>query len=575
MKRLASICISLILFVLSFEYALATEFGKLPAPVDSNTDDSGPPANNPPRITIRTGIPTGVLPEKGISGDTFRFGFDYDDEDKDPCVRCEVWIDLDGNGSIEESERFPLEAQNTIAGTSASVEYVNYEGDVVIHRTQIESQIRFRFYASDGKDEATIENGTHAKFVTFDENIVNVVAIAILIPNSDEIPETIPGGNVSVEVALAVSYKHAENISFDVDSLVESLKESPLAFGTFSDYTVRSSYHSNSYDRIVFRFNFNVSSDAQNGLHKLELPPLSYFYNDNLENGDTIYNLSKEVRVLPYIVVLPSIDTRVALIGDPIEYSFSVFMGANEESLEDNEVKALKDFDLGMVTVHPFEIKRRDVSKHRYPSGAQKTEYTLSLVYFGVPEQEELVIPSIEVAGKIFDEIPVLIYAVDPPAVIPKTSRQYFDLLEKIDEISTPESYQIPATSTQFATERMYTIVSVIAFILAMYFVGFGGVLSRMFNRERSRGFTRRIVWLKKNYEHAKREYEKKQTMVSLGTYYHSLYAYLRELHGVNYMGPLSEFRILLEKNPDSSFDSSMVSELENIERTYYEKGAV
>lgn len=107
--------------------------------------------NTPPEIgyAMERDSRLGVNPLTGRSGDMFTFEVMYTDRDEDKPTRVEVWIDLDDDGNFSEDEHFPMRPKSNFEG----VKYARYIATrVIIPRGS--GKIKYRFFATDGKDDA-------------------------------------------------------------------------------------------------------------------------------------------------------------------------------------------------------------------------------------------------------------------------------------------------------------------------------------------------------------------------------------------------------------------------------------
>jgi len=111
--------------------------------------------NNAPTL-IWTGEPyyvtDGVNPDTGGNGSAFEFRVNYTDLDNDAPSSIQVWVDINDNGIYEENEKFALTGvdggDTTYSDGKLYAKTLNlqYAGD---------GQLKYRFYASDGTDQAT------------------------------------------------------------------------------------------------------------------------------------------------------------------------------------------------------------------------------------------------------------------------------------------------------------------------------------------------------------------------------------------------------------------------------------
>jgi hypothetical protein len=105
----------------------------------------------------------GINPNSGDGGSNFVFRIDYRDADNTPPNPIEVWVDMDDSGAYDEGESFVM--------TEADAGDTNYTDGKRYTRTLAlpyagDGVLNYRFYASDGMDDATGTPGSADKFVT-------------------------------------------------------------------------------------------------------------------------------------------------------------------------------------------------------------------------------------------------------------------------------------------------------------------------------------------------------------------------------------------------------------------------
>ena len=125
---------------------------------DANT----PPAmltvnkvGNVPELTY------GTIPESGNADEYFTFQVIYKDQDGDPPWLCQAWVDENGDGIYQSSEKYPMYPEN--------VADKNYKEGVVYTQTVYlsgasQGQVSYRFYFHDGKNLAK-GDPTHDRFL--------------------------------------------------------------------------------------------------------------------------------------------------------------------------------------------------------------------------------------------------------------------------------------------------------------------------------------------------------------------------------------------------------------------------
>jgi parallel beta-helix repeat protein len=124
-------------------------------------DAVGVPATDHPLTVINvpptlawTGNPgfesDGVEPDSAESGSSFDFEVKYTDADGDAPTASQVWIDLNDSGNFQAEEKFNM---TSLGGTEYKTG-VNYTQSVNILYSG-DGTLSYRFYFSDGKDDAT------------------------------------------------------------------------------------------------------------------------------------------------------------------------------------------------------------------------------------------------------------------------------------------------------------------------------------------------------------------------------------------------------------------------------------
>ena len=133
--------------------------------------------NNVPALawTGETNYTTGgVFPDSATSGNNFEFRISYSDIDNSVPVSIQVWVDENDNGTYEAGEKYAMTA--TASGDTNytdgklynKVMALSYAGD---------SNLNYRFYASDGTDDA------------------------VGAPTSDNVVSVVPGSNIAPTLA--------------------------------------------------------------------------------------------------------------------------------------------------------------------------------------------------------------------------------------------------------------------------------------------------------------------------------------------------------------------------------------
>lgn len=205
--------------------------------------------NSPPTLDYSsrlTDSKNGVVPFNGRSGDIFTFEVIYTDRDKDLAQRVELRIDLNENGIFEIHERFAMEIPDP--PVIATNQRYRFSMRIISPR---EGKMMYRFFASDGKDDAT-GAATETAYVRID----NAFAITDARVLSDTMPDSIvpgekfdvaytvryffesvkvtwgsaPGLDVSPFTFLGAVHKnrHPLNLFYDEETLVVSFQVPPL-----------------------------------------------------------------------------------------------------------------------------------------------------------------------------------------------------------------------------------------------------------------------------------------------------------------------------------------------------------
>lgn len=153
--------------------------------------------NTPPEIRYASERDSrfGVNPLIGRSGDMFTFELMYTDRDGDMPVRVEVWIDLNDDGNFSEDERFPMHPKSDHEGTK----YARYiTGRAIIPRES--GKIAYRFFATDGKDDAT---GAATEVRQF-----NILIALIIQPGEMNNRMIVPGERFDVTYQVQYFFDH-------------------------------------------------------------------------------------------------------------------------------------------------------------------------------------------------------------------------------------------------------------------------------------------------------------------------------------------------------------------------------
>ena len=114
--------------------------------------------NRPPRLLWVDQLKKRtVYPDKGgLSGESFEFRVRYQDDDGQSPKVSQVWIDINGDGKYQKDEKFNMVFEGEEIRDNTFTYGADYFAAVRI-AVKKPMAVKFRFYFTDGKDEA--ENG--------------------------------------------------------------------------------------------------------------------------------------------------------------------------------------------------------------------------------------------------------------------------------------------------------------------------------------------------------------------------------------------------------------------------------
>jgi hypothetical protein len=129
---------------------------------DGSSEATGAPMAEQ-SVTLTNNIPTlswtgeanyasdGVNPDSSTGGTSYEFRIDYTDGDNTAPSPIQVWIDEDDSGTYEPGEQYPM---NPVDGDSDYTDGKRYNYSKVLNFAG-DGNLNYRFYASDGTDDAT------------------------------------------------------------------------------------------------------------------------------------------------------------------------------------------------------------------------------------------------------------------------------------------------------------------------------------------------------------------------------------------------------------------------------------
>src|SRR3989344_5745211 len=400
-----------------------------------------PVENHPPRISR---YENSVSPKIGRSDDTFQFSFYYYDQDGDICARCEAWIDLDGNGAYENNEKFPLLEESTNEDMNQGRSSGMWKGSFVVTPFFPSPEIRFRFYASDGKSEAT----EYADAVGGGTFIVH----SAVAPLGSEKPDgyfSVAGARMVITVGVLVDWMLAEDKSGRItleDMNLDWTAVVPMGGDMLTEVsrTITKRFHNDFFDAVYATFIYDVSEMVSLGEHTVTFSPLPYVQPSKPTNAGTIPLPSVHLTILPFHISSPVISRRGVAVGDTIEYSFSILLGTEYAKNPDYL------FDESTPTFPPFETVRRSAHTRTYPRGARDTQYSFTLRYFGAPGTAT--IPALPIFGKAqLPDVSILASSVNPPPRVIKDGEEAFALMLELkngaEQAPLPYGYAMPSRS--------------------------------------------------------------------------------------------------------------------------------
>ncbi|MDP3778610.1 MAG: hypothetical protein Q8R30_01000 [bacterium] len=344
----------------------------------------------------------GVMPSSGRSGDMFMFEAIYTDRDGDIAQRVEVWIDLNENRKFDDGERFEMKIPDPPV-VAANQRY-RFSMRIIAAHT---GRIMYRFFASDGKDDAV---GGAAEPAYLKINTAFVIANARVLSDS-----VVPGEKF--DVAYTVRY-FFESVKVKWDS-VRGMDVAPFVFlGTV---------HKNRrpldlvYDEEVFIVSFQSPKDLHEGNTRVPVIGLQaqwYDFTNQTEKSIEAFGPDVQVSVVPlraWVEVKPS---RAAMtIADEIRVVLNVIKRTDIELISDPE----SEFTFPLSDEHARFVLSRDRNVH-----VDKLTYTAvfhSTAAVGVTPRKRVITPLYKLEYRVFG------YDVLYSLVLPEQSLTFMPIL--------------------------------------------------------------------------------------------------------------------------------------------------
>ncbi len=352
----------------------------------------------------------GVLPASGRSGDVFTFEAAYTDRDGDIAARVEVWIDFNENGRFEENEKFEMKIPDPPVVAVSQ----RYRFSMRILATHT-GRIMYRFFATDGKDEATGQ-ATEPAYLKINSAfaILNIQAL------SDSV---VPGEKF--DVAYTVRY-FFESVKVNWDS-APGMNVAPFVFV--------GAVHKNRrpldmiYDEETLIISFQAPKDLQEGNMRVPVIGLRanwYDLTDQTEKHIEAFGPDAQMSVVPlraWMEVKPS--RGAPTIADEIRVVLNVIKRADVDLVSNPESE---------LTFPLSDEGARFVLSHDPDMNVDKLMYTAvfhSTAAVGAAKRKRVITPLYKLEYRVRE------HDVTYEFVLPEQSLTFLPILTT-QEVSSP-----------------------------------------------------------------------------------------------------------------------------------------
>ena len=252
-------------------------------------------------------VSDGVHPNEGVDGGDFVFRVEYSDIDDMPPVLAQVWVDLDDDYLYDDIEKFDMTKEGV--GTDYRGGEIYTSAPITINSAG-DDNFRFRFYFTDGEDDATgapavinLAKDRYSRYVVISDNPTTVTT-ATAVPT--------PGVDGSIDVSMGFSGDADANNSYTVRYCVQS------ACGSWTDHLVEVAHTASPYTTSI------------TGLTAGETYKVQMTYIDDYVSGTNPVEVADIL--LPYISTTPGVATASAMSLTSLTLSMPYTNDANSNN---------------------------------------------------------------------------------------------------------------------------------------------------------------------------------------------------------------------------------------------------
>lgn len=232
-------------------------------------------------------VSDGVDPDEGVDGGAFIFRVKYSDIDGMPAVLAQVWIDKDDDYLYDDTEKFNMTKEGV--GTDYQGGEIYASAPITVN-SATDERFRFRFYFTDGKDDATgapavinLAKDRYSRYFDINGNPTTITTATAA---------ATPGVDGSIDVSMGFSGDDNANNSYTVRYCVQS------ACGSWIDHIVGAAHTASPY------------TTAITGLTAGETYKVQMTYFDDYVSGTNPVEVADIL--LPFITTTPGVATASA-----------------------------------------------------------------------------------------------------------------------------------------------------------------------------------------------------------------------------------------------------------------------
>ena len=252
-------------------------------------------------------VSDGVHPNEGVDGGDFVFRVKYSDIDSMAPVLTQVWVDLDDDYLYDDIEKFDMTKEG--AGTDYQGGEI-YVSDPITVNSAGDDSFRFRFYFTDGEDDATgdpavinLAKDRYSRYFKITGN-PTTIATATAVPT--------PGVDGSIDVSMGFTGDDNVNNSYTVRYCVQS------SCGSWTDHIVDAAHTASPYTTEI------------TGLTAGETYKVQMTYFDDYVSGTNPVEVADIL--LPFITTTPGVATATARSVTSLTLSMPYTNDANDNN---------------------------------------------------------------------------------------------------------------------------------------------------------------------------------------------------------------------------------------------------